>query len=306
MRHRKRALADDGRHAGRAHLLDEAHDVALNLVAKGLDTDDHRRALRRVEAERGLVRGLGGLALVGARELEHPVPFANRLRHLDRALDHVAVDLEIAGALLAPDRAQHLDDVGRGTARVVEDAGGAGELGVDAELRVDLLRLMVDQLPELALLLARPAAHDENRHALREGAGDGIHHVVAAGAVRDADDADAPSGARVAVGCETDAGLVGERHDAHAARPPELEEEIDDEVAGDAEEMRDADLLQVGDEKIADPPARAHPATTPRGSDAPAQRGARVTRRTPRRRRKSPRRSPSRRSDTRAARSARP
>src|SRR6266481_1004397 len=98
--------------------------------------------------------------------------------------------------------------------RVVEDARGAGELVVDAELRVDLLGLMMDQLPELALLLARPAAHDEDRHPLRERAGDGIHHVVAAGAVGDADDPDAAGRARVAVGGEADPRLVRERHDA--------------------------------------------------------------------------------------------
>src|SRR5262249_6408091 len=109
-------------------------------------------------------------------------------------------------------------------------------------------------------LLAGTAADDEDRHTLRKRPRDRIHHVVTAGAVGDADDADAAGGARVAVGGEADAGLVRERYDAHAARPAALEEEMDDEVAGDAEEVGDADLLQVRDEEIADAHPRPHQA----------------------------------------------
>ncbi len=99
------------------------------------------------------------------------------------------------------------------------------------ELRLDLLRLVVDELSELALLLARAAADDQDRHALGERARDRVHHVVAAGAVGDADDADAAGRARVAVGGEADAGLVRQGDDLRAARPPELEEQVDHEIA---------------------------------------------------------------------------
>jgi hypothetical protein len=38
---------------------------------------------------------------------------------------------------------------------------------------------------------------------------------------------------------------VRKRHDLEPARPPELEEQIDDEIARDAEEVGDADLLEI-------------------------------------------------------------
>ena len=81
---------------------------------------------------------------------------------------------------------------------------------------------------------------------------------MAAGAVGDADDADPPGRARVAVGGEADAGLVRQRDDLQPARPPEAQEEAHDQVAGNAEEVRDADLLQVGDEEVAERHARLH------------------------------------------------
>ncbi len=256
--HREGALAEDRRHAGRAHALDQLHDVALQLVAEGLDADDHGRPAGGVEARGGLARRLGGLALVGARELEGAVPGTDRLRHLDGALHHVAVDLEVAGPLLAPDRAHHAIDLVRDTARIVENGRGTADLVVDAELRLDLLRLVMDELPELALLLARPAAHDQDRHPFRERPGDGVHHVVAAGAVGDADDADAARGARVAVGGEADARLVRQGHDLEPARAPELEEQVDHEVARNAEQMRDPDLLEIRDQEVADAHPRPH------------------------------------------------
>src|SRR5260370_2249049 len=56
--------------------------------------------------------------------------------------------------------------------------------------------LMVDERPESPLARAGTAGDDQHRHALRERARDRVHHVVAAGAVGDARDADAPRRAR--------------------------------------------------------------------------------------------------------------
>src|SRR5207253_6452420 len=131
-------------------------------------------------------------------------------------------------------------------------ARGAGELPVDAELRLDLLRLVMDERAELALLFARPAADHQHGHALRERAGDRVHHVVPTRAVGDAHDADPSRGACVAVGREADARLVRERDDLEPARLPEAREQPQYEIARDAEEVRDADLLEVGDPEVAD------------------------------------------------------
>ena len=64
-----------------------------------------------------------------------------------------------------------------------------------------------------------------------------IHHVVAAGAVGHAGDAQRAGGARVAVGCEADRGLVRERDDLPAPALSELREQAQHQVARDAEEI---------------------------------------------------------------------
>src|SRR5262249_32447520 len=129
---------------------------------------------------------------------------------------------------------------------------------VDAELRLDLLRLMVNQDAELVLLLARPAADDEHRDVLGERPADGIHHVVPTGAVGDAHHAEPPGRARVPVGGEADTRLVREGDDLEAAGPPQPREEAKHEVARNAEEVADADLLEVGDQEVAEAHPRSH------------------------------------------------
>ena len=235
-------------------------------------TSGRRAALKRAAVSR---TASATFALVGARELERAVPREDLLGHRDAALDHVAMDLEIARALLAPDRLHHLVHGLGGGADVVEQARRAGELAVDAQLRLDLLRLVVDQRAELALLVARTAAQHQQRHALGERSRDRVHHVVSARAVGDAHDADATGRARVAVGGEADARLVRQRHDAEPAARAEAQEEPQHEIAGDAEEMRDPDLAEVGDQEVAERHRGLH------GDRSPA-RGTR--RRTPRRR----------------------
>ena len=113
-------------------------------------------------------------------------------------------------------------------------------------------------VPELALLVAGAAAQHQQRDALRERARDRVHHVVAARAVGDAHHADASGGARVAVGREAHPGLVRQRDDAQPASRAEADEEAEHEVARDAEEMRDADLPQVGDQEVAEDHRRLH------------------------------------------------
>ena len=77
----------------------------LQLVAIRLDADDvtsgRRAALKRAAVSR---TASVVVALVGAREVQAPVPLEDLARHADAALDHVAVDLEVAGTLLAPHR----------------------------------------------------------------------------------------------------------------------------------------------------------------------------------------------------------
>src|SRR5580700_5441411 len=74
---------------------------------------------------------------------------------------------------------------------------------------------------------------------------------MAAGAVGDADDADFPGRARIAVRRKADARLMRQRDDFHPMLAAQREKQLEREVAGDAENMRHANLAQVRDQEIA-------------------------------------------------------
>ena len=143
-------------------------------------------------------------------------------------------------------------------------------------LKADKLDFVIEKATELGAssvalftssrCVARPAADDEDRNVLGVGPGDGIHHVVAAGAVGDAHDPDAPGGTSVPVRREADARLVREGDHAQAAPAPEAGEQPQDEIAGNAEDVRDAELVEVGDQEVAEAHGGAHDPTgrTPR------------------------------------------
>ena len=140
--------------------------------------------------------------------MELAVPGDQFGRNLDLAVHHVAMDFDVSRPLLGPYRLDHFVQLFGGGARIDQHLERAGHFAVDALLRFDLARLMMDQRTQLALALARAAGKNQHRHPLREGAGYRVDHVVAAGAVGHAGDADAAGGARVAVGGETDSRLV--------------------------------------------------------------------------------------------------
>ena len=169
------------------------------------------------------------------------------------------MDLDVARALLGPNRAHHVVQLHRGAARIGQHRRGAGDFLVDAMLGLDLARLMVNQRAELALLLAGAAGQDEQRHALGKRARHRVDHVVAAGAVGHTDDADFAGGARIAVGRETDARLVREGHDLRPLAPAQGEKQLEREIARDAENVGCADLAQVGDQEIAHRHVPFHP-----------------------------------------------
>ena len=258
MVHWKGALGEDGRGDGSAHPFGERPHLALQLEAEGLDADHGERPARGVEALGRLADRLLDLPVVRPTKGERAVPLEDLARHGNPALHHVAVDLQVAGLLFPPDSTHDVVHALGRRARVVEHPCGAGELLVDAVLRLDLLGLMVDEHAEAPLLLARPAADHEHRHALRERARHRVHHVVAARAVRDTDDGETSGGARISVGREPDARLVGQRDDPEGPPAAEAEKETDHEVARDAEEVGHTDLCEVGDEKVAERHRGAH------------------------------------------------
>jgi len=245
-----RSLGKDGCHAGRTQALHQCHDLPGALEAIGLDPNDHRWPLGRVEALRRLASRLGDFPPIGTGESQTAATFADFLWHVDLALDHIPVDLEVAGALLAPDGPYDFVDVGCSATGIVYYLRSAGEFPVDTELRLDFLRLVVDQGPEFPFFLARASTDHEDWHALRERARNGVHHIVPSGTVGDAYYTDGPGGAGVTIRCKPYPRLVRKGHDPKSSRVAELEEQVDDHVAGNAEEVGDPYGAQVGDQVV--------------------------------------------------------
>ena len=251
MIHRERALAEHRGQHRRAHLLCQLDQFARGLVAMDLDARDQHRFAALIEYRGGFACRLFEPARVGFVKPQMAIPFQQLVGHFDLAIDHVAMDFDIAGALLGPDRAHHIMQLHRGAARIGQHRRGAGDFLVDAMLGFDFARLMVNQRAQLALLFAGAARQDEQRHALGKRARHRIDHVVAARAVGHADDADFAGRARVAVGRETDARLVRKGQDLRPLAPAQGEKQLEREVARNAENVGYADLAQVGDQEIA-------------------------------------------------------
>ncbi len=147
-------------------------------------------------------------ARIGFLEVQAPVPFDQFVGNFDLAIDHVAMNLDVAGPLLGPDGAHDAMQFECGGARLGQHRRRAGDFLIDAMLRFYFAGLMMDQRSEFAFLLAGAAGENQNRHALGERSRNRIHHVVTAGAVGHADHADSSGRARVTVGSESDAGFM--------------------------------------------------------------------------------------------------
>ena len=59
-------------------------------------------------------------ARIGVVKVQLAVPLDQFVGHLDLAVNHVAMDFDIAGALLRPNRAHHFMQFMRGAARIGE------------------------------------------------------------------------------------------------------------------------------------------------------------------------------------------
>ena len=103
MVHRERALAEHGSEHGRAHLLSELDQILRCLEAVNLDTSDQYRLAALVEHRGGFMRRFLDLARIGFLEVQATIPFDQVLGDFDFPIDHVAMNLDVAGPLLGPD-----------------------------------------------------------------------------------------------------------------------------------------------------------------------------------------------------------
>src|SRR5690348_10488577 len=216
-----------------------------------LDARNEDRLAARIEHRSGFARGFLELARIRFIKVQMPVPFEDLGGHFDLAVDHVAVNLDIARALFGPYGANDRMQVLRGGSRVGYYARGTGDLVVDASLRFDLAGLVMDERAELALLFPRAAGEDKERHPLGERPGDGIDHVVAAGAVGNAYDADFAGRAGIAVGGEANARFMREGENFEIMFLAQRKEELEGKIAGYAENVTYACFAQIGDQKVA-------------------------------------------------------
>ena len=230
---REQAAAHEGGDHRDAQPAGELGDLGLEPVAAHLDVDHDHRPLGLGQPGHDLV-GAGGDG-VGVGRRRH----VGRHRPAGHA-HHVARQLEIDRPGLVDGGGEHAGDLGRRGGGVVEPRLGAGDLLVDAELRVERAALMVQQEARAALGPAGGAGDHDHRRLLGEGAGDRVDQVEGAGAVGDRGHADRAAEPPGGIGGEAHGRLVAQRVQRQDAALLDHLEERQREVAGDAEDLAGA------------------------------------------------------------------
>ena len=165
-------------------------------------------------------------------------------------MDHVARDLDVDRPLVAGAGGEHAIDFAEGGERIVQLGARTAELFEDVVLRAKVADHVVEQRIVHSLAQAgRAGDHDDGR-LLGIGAGDRVAHAQAADAVGDAERAHAVD-AGVGVGGETGA-VFARAADGLDRALFEHRVEGQDVVAGNAEDVADAVVLQAADEVFAD------------------------------------------------------
>ena len=164
--------------------------------------------------------------------------------------DLVAGNFDVAGPLVADDGVEDAVDLAEGDGRVDQFGRGDAQLLEHLELRAEVAHLVVEQRIVDALGQPRSAADDDDRRLFGVGPGDGVADREAADAVGDADRTQAVD-AGIGVGREAGAVFARAADDVDRAFF-ELAVERQDVVAGNAEDVLQAVILQPADQVLAD------------------------------------------------------
>ena len=165
-------------------------------------------------------------------------------------LDHVARQFDVARPAVANHGRQHAVDLAQGRVRIVQLGLGAADAAKHLGLRVKVLHAMVQQRIVEPLAHAGRAADDHHRRLLGIGPGDRVAQAQPAHAIGDADRPDAVE-AGVGVGGEPGAVLPRAADQVDRAL---LQHRVERQhvVAGDAENVADAEILEPADQVVAD------------------------------------------------------
>ena len=169
---------------------------------------------------------------------------------LDLGRHHVARKFDIDRQRQFARAAQHARDLrGRGCG-IGQHRLIAGDLPEDGELRVDGAGLVMQQEAAGSLARAGRARDHHHRRALRIGARDRIDDIEGAGAVGHDGDAEAAVIARRRIRCETDGRLVAQREIRQDVAFFDDLEQRQHEIAGNAEDLAGAVILQRGEQSM--------------------------------------------------------
>jgi len=153
MIHRERALAENRRHHRRAHLLREFDEIVRRLEAMNLDAGDQHRLRLWLNIAAVSCAASSTLRASDSWKCRRP---SHSIRSSGTSIcDRPCRDeFRHSRALLGPDAFDDAMQFSGGGARIGQHRARASHLIIDATLRFDLARLVVNESAELALLLA--------------------------------------------------------------------------------------------------------------------------------------------------------
>ena len=238
-------LAKDRARKRDAGFFDELQERLLQAEAVNLDIGDDDRLSRIPDHELRLVQrfaercGVACLMHVGGRVMRDA-----------RHVHHVARELDVNGPLVSQRGVQHAVDFLKRGLRIAQDGRGDGELFEDFFLRVKLAHLVVEQRIFFAFLHPRRPADDDDRRFFGECLRRGVCNLQPTDAIRDAHDAQTAQ-PRVGIRREPRALFVAGCDGFQLAV---LQQVVKAEhiIAGDAEDIANAVLVQPVDEVLAD------------------------------------------------------
>ena len=167
---RQQTTTENTGHHRNAQLTRQRGHLRLQIKAPHFDTRHQHRPLGGREARQDFIGTCVQRLIIDHRLTQRDDRLA-RLGH------HVARQLDIHRARLTQATGQYARNLGRGGTCIRQAGLVAGNFLVDGELRIERLRLVMQQQAGTRFALARRAGDDHHGRLLRVGAGHRVDHV---------------------------------------------------------------------------------------------------------------------------------